>query len=110
MHHDETVAAVARKLYRFSKNDVAEVLEVLIEIWQGYLLQPDAVIHIKGLGRLRIDEQQIATNVAVKRLLEAQQKAVPDTLKRYYFRFYPSDKFKQQLIEFRKVQEENHHE
>ena len=29
MHHDETVAAVARKLYRFSKRDVAEVLEAL---------------------------------------------------------------------------------
>jgi hypothetical protein len=46
----------------------------------------------------------------VKRLLQAQRKEVPDTLKRYYFRFYPSDKFKQQLIEFRKVQEENDHE
>ena len=110
MHHDETVAAVARKLYRFSKKDVAEVLEVLTEIWQEHLLQLDAVIHIKGLGKLRIDEQQIATNVAVKRLLQTQQKEVPDTLARYYFRFYPSDKFKQQLIEFRKVQEENDHE
>jgi nucleoid DNA-binding protein len=110
MHHDETVAAIARKLYRFSKKDVAEVLEVLTEIWQEHLLQPDAVIHIKGLGKLRIDEQQIATNVAVKRLMEAQQKDVPDTLKRYYFRFYPSDKFKQHLIEFRKAQEEIDHE
>jgi nucleoid DNA-binding protein len=110
MHHDETVAAIDRKLYRFSKKDVAEVLEVLTEIWQEHLLQPDAVIHIKGLGRLRIDEQQIATNVAVKRLLEAQHKDVPDTLTRYYFRFYPSDKFKQQLIEFRKVQKEYDHE
>ena len=100
MHHDETVAAVARKLYRFSKKDVAEVLEVLTEIWQAHLLQPNAVIHIKGLGKLRIDEQHIATNIAVKRLLEKQQKDVPDTLTRYYFRFYPSDKFKQQLIEF----------
>jgi len=106
MHHDETVAAVDRKLYLFSKQDVAEVLEVLTEVWQAHLLQPDAVIHIKGLGKLRIDEQQIATNVAVKRLLESQHKAVPDTLKRYYFRFYPSDKFKQQLIEFsEKLQE-----
>jgi hypothetical protein len=74
MHYDETVTAVARKLYRFSKNDVAEVLEVLTEIWQEHLLQPDAVIHIKGLGRLRIVQQQIATNVAVKRLMQANHR------------------------------------
>ena len=86
------------------------MLEVLTEIWQDHLLQPDAVIHIKGLGKLRIDEQQIATNVAVKRLMRANHRTAPETLKRYYFRFYPSDKFKQRLIEFRKVQEENDHE
>ena len=110
MHHDETVAAVARKLYRFSKRDVAEVLEVLTEIWQEELLQPGAAIHIKGLGKLRIDEQEIATNAAVKRLLAAHQKHVPERLKRYYFRFYPSDKFKHQVIESRKLKEENSHE
>lgn len=110
MHHDETVAAVARKLYRFSKKDVAEVLDVLIEVWQAQLLQPDAVVHIKGLGKLRIDEQEIKTNVAVRRLLEAQQKVVPKTLKRYYFRFSPSEKFKQQAITHRQNQEDKKHE
>lgn len=110
MHHDETVAAVARKLYRFSKKDVAEVLDVLSEIWQEELLKPDAVIHIKGLGRLRVDEQQIATSVAVKRLLYAKGKSAPKTLKRYYFRFYPTGTFKQRMIAYRKVIGEHSHE
>ena len=107
MFHDETVAAVARKLYRFSRRDVAEVLDVLIEVWQEVLLQPNAVIHIKGLGKLRVDEQEIATPESVKKLMVTQHKDVPATIKRYYFRFYPSDAFKQQLVEFRKVREGN---
>ena len=89
---------------------MAQVLEVLVEVWQEELLQPGTTIHIKGLGKLRIDEQEITTNAAVKRLLAAYEKEAPETLKRYYFLFYPSDQFKQQVIEFRKVMEENPHE
>jgi nucleoid DNA-binding protein len=110
MHHDETIAAVARRLYRFSRRDVAEVLEVLVEVWQEALLQSDTAIHIKGLGKLRVDEQEIATPQSVKELLAAQYKEVPMTIKRYYFRFSPSNAFKQRLVEFRKVREEDDHE
>jgi|GEM_PF-811652 len=116
MHHNETVSAVARKLYHFSKKDVALVLEVLTEVWQETLLDPDGVIHLKGLGRLRIEEQVVKTSPAVRQLLVAKRKRVPATMKRYYFRFSASQAFKQQVIASRqpqdidRIEKEHHHE
>lgn len=110
MYYAETVAAVARKLYRFSKKDVAEVLDVLIEVWQEELLQPDGTLHIKGFGRLHVEEQEVSTRGAVRQLLQAKGKVVPDRVKRYYFRFQPSEKFKQQIVAYRQQKEKEQHE
>lgn len=101
MNHDEAVAAVARKLYRFTRADVAEVLDVLIELWQEELFQRDGVITINHVGRLYVDEQEVSTRGAVQQVLKAYQQPVPATIKRYYFRFQPSPTFKRRVAEYR---------
>ncbi len=110
MNHDQLVAAVALRLYRYSRKDVAEILDVFTEVCQAELIQPDGVIHIRGLGRLHVQEQEVSSRGAVESLLRDKGQPVPPTVKRYYFRFRPSDKFKQQLVSYRQEMEDQRHE
>ena len=55
MNHQELVAAIARRLPDRSRREVAEVLEVMIDICIEQLSQPGQVVQIADLGRLSID-------------------------------------------------------
>ena len=106
MNHHETVSAVARKLRQFSRRDVRQMLEVLIEVWSEELIQPGGYIRIEGLGKLYVEQQTIPITGVIKRSLESKQKATPTTLNRYYFRFRPVDPLYKKLKAYRETMEE----
>lgn len=98
MNHQELVTAIARRLPYRSKSDVAEVLEVLVEICTEQLSQPDQVIQIADLGRLSIDVHQLRVSGAVRKTLADQHGAGhPDTLARIVGRFRPAPRLRQAI-------------
>lgn len=106
MNHRETVNAVARKLRHVSRRDVSEMLDVLIEVWRDELIQPDADIRIKGLGKLYVEQQTIPIAGVIRRSYERRRKVAPTTIKRYYFRFSPAAPLYKKLKAFREPREE----
>ncbi len=98
MNHQELVAAIARRLPQRSKRDVAEVLEVLVEICTEQLSQPEQVIQIADLGRLSIDIHQLRVSGAVRKTLVDQHgPGHPDTLARIVGRFRPAPRLRQAI-------------
>jgi hypothetical protein len=94
MNHQETVRAVARKLRQFTRRDVSEMLDVLIEVWSDELREPEGFVRLDGLGKLYVEQQTIAVNGAIQQVLERKQSAsrtLPTTMNHYYFRFLPTD-------------------
>jgi nucleoid DNA-binding protein len=96
MNHQELVAAIARRVPDRSKREVAEVLEVLVEICIEQLSRPDQVIQIADLGRLSIDVHQLHVSGAVRKTLTDQHGPDhPDTLSRIVGRFRPAPRLRQ---------------
>ncbi|NDJ78766.1 MAG: hypothetical protein GYB65_21150 [Chloroflexi bacterium] len=98
MNHQQLVTAIARRLPHRSKSDVAEVLEVMVEICTEQLSQPDQVIQIADLGRLSIDVHQLQVAGAVRKTLADQHGPDhPDTLTRIVGRFRPAPQLRQAI-------------
>lgn len=98
MNHQQLVTAIARRLPQRSKHDVAEVLEVLVEICTEQLSQPEQVIQIADLGRLSIDVHQLRVGGAVRKTLADQHGPEhPDTLARIVGRFRPAPRLRQAI-------------
>jgi nucleoid DNA-binding protein len=98
MNHQQLVTAIARRLPHRSKGDVAEVLEVLVEICTEQLSQPDQVIQIADLGRLSIDVHQLQVAGAVRKTLADQHGPDhPETLRRIVGRFRPAPQLRQAI-------------
>ncbi len=109
MNHQETVRAVARKLRHFTRRDVSEMLDVLIEVWADELREPEGFVRLDGLGKLYVEQQTVAVNGAIQQVLERKQNAsntIPATMNRYYFRFQPTDTLYQKVKTFRAELEE----
>ncbi|MCQ3930989.1 MAG: hypothetical protein DPW16_11075 [Chloroflexi bacterium] len=96
MNHQQSIDAVARRLYRFSRRDVAEIMEVLVEVWREELLRPEGNVHIRGLGNLYIQLQQIEASGLAKQLME-QADQPGGMVTRSYFRFRPTRALKRDL-------------
>ncbi len=96
MNHQQSIDAVARRLYRFSRRDVAEIMEVLVEVWREELLRPEGNVHIRGLGNLYVQLQQIEANGLAKQLME-QMGQPSGKVTRSYFRFHPTRALKRDL-------------
>ena len=85
MNHQELVAAMARRLPDRSRRDVAEVLEVMVDVCVEQLSEPGQVVQIADLGRLSIDVHTLQVAGAVR----------PATLTRMVGRFRLAPRLRQ---------------
>jgi len=99
MNNQELINAIARKLYRFTRRDVAEIIEVMEEIWREELARPDGYIHLHQVGKLYVEQQQLLTAGAVQKTLQQKYGGkTPRHLRRVYFRFQPAEALKQTIL------------
>ncbi len=96
MNHSKTVREISKRLPRLKRRDIAEVLEVMTELWCKTLLQPGQTVTIGNLGKLMIDVQDVKIGGAIRQQLQQKHgSAAPRTLKRVYVRFRPSAGFRE---------------
>jgi len=89
VYHREVIAAVARRLPQHTRRDVAEVIEVLTEIWSDELANGGEVV-LPGIGRLSIEVQAMKAGGAL---------AQHGRLRRVYGRFRPTPGLKAKIEE-----------
>jgi nucleoid DNA-binding protein len=90
MYHHDVVAAVARRLPHRTQKDVAEVIDLMFEIWQDELVQGNDIT-IPGIGRLVIDVQNVKVSNVVRQWLGPN---APSTIPRHYGRLRLFKSFK----------------
>lgn len=88
MNHRQTVTEITKRLPRLKRRDVAEVLEVMTELWLEELAQPGQTVTVADLGKLLVEVQSFRSGGAVGRR----------TVKRVYVRFRPTGKFRQVVL------------
>jgi nucleoid DNA-binding protein len=89
MNHRQTVSEISKRLPRLKRRDVAEVLEVMTELWLEELAQPGQTVTVADLGKLAVEIQTVQSGGAVGRR----------TLKRVYVRFRPTGRFRQVVLD-----------
>jgi len=88
MNHRQTIMEISKRLPRLKRRDVAEVLEVMAELWLEALAQPGQAVTVADLGKLLVEVQSFRSGGAVGRHI----------LKRVYVRFRPTGKFRQFVL------------
>ena len=88
MNHRQTITEISKRLPRLKRRDVAEVLEVMAELWLEELAQPGQTVTVADLGKLLVEVQSFHSGGAVGR----------HTVKRVYVRFRPTGKFRQHVL------------
>lgn len=88
MNHRQTVSEISKRLPRLKRRDVAEVLEVMAELWLETLAQPGQTVIVADLGKLTVEVQTFHSGGVVGRRI----------LKRVYVRFRPTAKFRQTIL------------
>jgi nucleoid DNA-binding protein len=89
MIHREVIAEVARRLPHRTQRDVAEVVEVLTEIWSAELEKGNSII-VPEIGRLSIEVQDMQAGGALGK---------HGRLRRVYGRFRPTEALKEAIQE-----------
>jgi nucleoid DNA-binding protein len=89
MNHRQTVTEISKRLPRLKRRDVADVLEVMAELWLEALAQPGQTVTVAALGKLMVEVQTVRSGGAVGQR----------TLKRVYVRFRPTGKFRQHMLD-----------
>ncbi len=89
MNHRQTVTEISKRLPRLKRRDVAEVLEVMADLWLETLAQPGQTVTVAELGKIMVEVQTVRSGGAVGRR----------TLKRVYVRFRPTGKFRQAVLD-----------
>jgi nucleoid DNA-binding protein len=89
MNHRQIVTEISKRLPRLKRRDVAEVLEVMAELWLEALAQPGQTVTVAGLGKLLVEVQTFRSGGAVGRR----------TVKRVYVRFRPTGRFRQVVLD-----------
>ena len=98
MNHRQTIAEISKRLPRLKRRDVAEVLEVMAELWLDELAQPGQTVTVADLGKLVVEVQTLRSGGAVRqRLQQIHGAQAPKTLKRIYVRFRPTAKFRKAI-------------
>lgn len=99
MNHLQMVREIALRLPHLKRRDVAEVLEVMAELWLVELARPGATITVADLGKLLVEVQDMRSGGAVQRRMQAQRgSAASLTLKRIYVRFRPTGKLRAAIL------------
>ena len=88
MNYSQTITEISKRLPRLKRRDVAEVLEVMAELWLEELAQPGQTVTVADLGKLLVEVQTFRSGGAVGWR----------TLKRVYVRFRPTGKFRQAVL------------
>lgn len=81
MTHNELVREISRRLPRMKKRDVAEVLEVMTELWPKEWAQGTAVT-VANLDKLTVKVQQMRSGGFMRLRLKASR--------RIQIRFFPT--------------------
>ena len=89
MYHRNVIAKIARRLPHRTQQDVAEVIEVLTEVWSEELMNGKEII-VPDIGRLSIEVQDMRAGGALGK---------HGRLRRIYGRFRPTPNFKKQILE-----------
>jgi len=92
MYHRDVIAKIARRLPHRTQRDVAEVVEILTEVWSEELMNRKEII-VPEIGRLSIEVQDMQAGGALGK---------HGRLRRVYGRFRPTPHLKQQIqgVEF----------
>ncbi len=89
MYHRDVIANVARRLPHRTRRDVAEVVDLLLEVWSEELINGGEVV-LPDIGRLSIEVQDMTAGGAL---------AQHGQLRRVYGRFRPTPKLKERIGE-----------
>ena len=89
MYHKNVIAKIARRLPHRTRRDVAEVVDLLIEVWSEELVNGGEVV-LPDIGRLSIEVQDMNAGGAL---------AVHGRLRRVYGRLRPTTNLKAKLQE-----------
>ena len=89
MYHRDVIAKIARRLPHRTQRDVAEVVEILTEVWSEEFLSGEEII-VPDVGRLSIEVQNIKAGGALGKYGQ---------LRRVYGRFRPTPALKQKMQE-----------
>lgn len=87
MNHRQVIEQVARRFPDMTQRQIAEVLEVLVEVWRAELAQPGGEVVIRDFGKLTVEVQRMKNAGAVRAQMGS---AAPERLTRLYFRFRPT--------------------
>jgi hypothetical protein len=100
MNYRKTIAEIARRLPHRSQREVAEVLDVLRDLWLTELAQPCKTVALFDLGTLSMEVQEMQTAGAVRQTLQDKfGSGYPDQIQRIYGRFRPSTVLRRALGE-----------
>ncbi len=92
MNTQQMVNQITRRLPKFRKREVQEVIDVLLEVWQQELAQPDGELHLRGLGTLYVEIHPLRANgVTRQALLRKYGPNAPVLIPRRTIRFRPYD-------------------
>ncbi len=97
MSHREVIKQVAQRFPDLTQRQIADVLDVLVEVWSAALAQYDDVV-IRDFGKLTVEVQRMKNGGAVRTQMGS---AAPERLTRLYFRFRPTPELRadiEQLI------------
>jgi nucleoid DNA-binding protein len=89
MVHRDVIARIARRLPHRTRRDVAEVIDVLTEVWSKELMKGQEII-VPDIGRLSIEVQDMKAGGALDKY---------GRLRRVYGRFRPTESLKERLQE-----------
>lgn len=89
MYHRDVIAKIARRLPHRTQRNVAEVVEILTEVWSEELLKGNEVI-VPEIGRLSIEVQDMQAGGALGKY---------GRLRRIYGRFRPTPNMKKRILE-----------
>jgi nucleoid DNA-binding protein len=98
VNYRQTIVEISKRLPRLKRRDVAEVLEVMAELWLEELAQPGQTVTVADLGKLELEVQTLRSGGAVRqRLQQIHGAQAPTTLRRLYVRFRPTAKFRRAI-------------
>ena len=84
MNHREVIRQAARRFPDLTQQQIAEVLDVLVEVWSAALAQSEDVV-IRDFGRLTVEIQRMKNGGAIRAHMGGR---APENMTRLYVRFH----------------------
>ena len=81
------IKQVARRFPDLTQRQIAEVLDVLVEVWRAELAQSEREVVIRDFGKLTVEVQRMKNSGAIRAQMGG---GAPERLTRLYFRFCPT--------------------